>query len=418
MNLHRKIKKYWKQSVFVVLIAVCGIGFGFFMQRHQNVFAKTATVHLKTVSESDITDLRAYADQVVKKCADAPYKPTCYEEEIPKLMDTITMRQAFQVTSMVQQEDTSYAYCHVLGHKLAARETAKDPEKWKDVIDMCPVGQCSNGCIHGAFQQRFRNESLTDAQLVQYKPELADICEPRSSWEPTDLEQATCYHALGHLFMYVTNADVAKSVSLCRELTIKDNGARDYSQLCFDGVFMQIFQPLETEDFALVAGKQPTEDQMNSYCKPFTGTSREPCWAESWPLVRNQILTSKGAVQFCTNPLLATKDDQLRCFRGLFYVVTAQVQLDSEKVSSFCNGIIPSRMGLCFANGASRMIETDFKYINQAVALCSSAQLVQAKSQCYDELVNASRYDFHPGQPELTTLCQALPDPWKSRCGQ
>jgi hypothetical protein len=398
----------------LVLIAAIVAATSFF--KHYRILFKSQANTTEVANKPEIKSLKTYAQEIVQKCSDATYKPGCYEEEVPKLMDYISMTEAFEVTKSVQDEDSSYAYCHVLGHKLSSRETAKDPENWKDVIAMCPTGVCSNGCIHGAFQERFREESLTDEQIIKYKTELSDVCEARDNWHPTNLEQATCYHALGHLLMYITRADINKSTTLCQELGVKENGKRNYSQLCYDGAFMQIFQPLETEDFALVEGKQPKLKDMADFCEPYVGAMREPCWAESWPLVRSEILTPKGVVKFCTNSLLLTESDQHRCFTGMFYIYTAQVQLNSAKVTDYCNGIIPSRSGLCFANGASRMIETDFRNIKTAANLCSAAKLDVAREQCFSSLLSLASYDFHPDSPERSELCNVLPEPWKSKC--
>ena len=104
----------------------------------------------------------AAAETIIATCAQESYAPSCYDKEIPKLMDEgYSMEQAFAVTQ-VARKDPSYQYCHVLGHYLAAKETQKDPENWKDVIARIPLGMCSNGAIHGAFQERFRAESLPE----------------------------------------------------------------------------------------------------------------------------------------------------------------------------------------------------------------------------------------------------------------
>ncbi|MEZ4200780.1 MAG: hypothetical protein R3B69_04370 [Candidatus Paceibacterota bacterium] len=89
--------------------------------------------------------------------------PKCYDEEIPKLMDAgMSMEDAFAVTATIQDLDPSYQYCHVLGHELSAKETAKDPSRWKDVVARSPLGMCSNGGVHGAFQERFRVEHFDE----------------------------------------------------------------------------------------------------------------------------------------------------------------------------------------------------------------------------------------------------------------
>jgi hypothetical protein len=213
------------------------------------LFKKNSAVTAKPVSSSQISEL---AKQMVDRCKTSKFTQTCYDKEIPKLMDNptnLSMENAFAVTRIVQDIDKSFPYCHVLGHELSAKEVNKDPSKWKDVVSRCPSGTCSNGCIHGGFQEKFRAESLTDAQVQQVLPDLKTICEDRDNWHPTGLEQASCYHALGHLTMYLTRADTTKSSSLCNTIAQKSDG-RDFRHLCYDGVFMQIYQPLEPEDFS------------------------------------------------------------------------------------------------------------------------------------------------------------------------
>jgi hypothetical protein len=322
------------------------------------------------------------------------------------------MEDAFKVTSFVQDNDKNYQFCHVLGHNLSAREVAKDPSKWKEIVTRCPSGVCSNGCIHGGFQERFRSESLTAQQLEDVKGDFLDLCEPRGNWRPTGLEQGSCYHAVGHLLMYMTNAKLVKSTDLCEEIAKKSNGA-DYSQVCFDGAFMQIFQPLEPEDFALIKGKQPTKEEVYSFCQSFTDQKRGSCMSESWPLFRDEIMTPDGLTNFCSQTLPQEVD---RCFTSLFYVLPVQFQFDIEKMRTFCIGLPQKRTGQCFANIASRLIETDYRNIEKSVDLCTSAIAYDTDGACFQELLLYSTYNFHKGSEEFYKMCNALPDNWRKMC--
>lgn len=366
----------------------------------------------KPVSTTKATTLQQYADQILTKCSRENYRQGCYDENIPKLMDHLSMEEAFMVTKLVQDKDQTYQYCHVLGHKLSAREVSKNPSKWKETVSRCPSGMCSNGCIHGGFQEKFRVESLTDEQLLQVKEDLKIICEKRDNWNPTGLEQASCYHALGHLTMYLTSADINKSVKLCEEIALKNDG-RDFQQLCFDGAFMQIFQPLEPEDFALVKGKQPTKDQILFFCGDFNGHQKASCLSESWPLFRQELISDPNElVKFCQRE---EPNEQQRCFGGMFYVLTAQFNFDTDKIQAYCLGLPANKQGLCFANAASRMIETDYRNISKSVSLCSSAPSF-AQNECFNELIKYSSYNFHTKSKEFFELCNSLPDPWKDSC--
>ena len=152
--------------------------------------------------------LEKYADQVMEECDDSSYVIGCYDQEIPKLMEYISMEEAFEVAKIIQEQDFRYGYCHVLGHNLSAVETSKDVSKWKEVINRCPRGICSNGCLHGAAQERFRDNVLSQEQLDELKRELIGVCDDTDEHKLTGLERAECYHGLGHLTMYVTGADM------------------------------------------------------------------------------------------------------------------------------------------------------------------------------------------------------------------
>jgi hypothetical protein len=316
------------------------------------------------------------------------------------------------VTSQVQSKDSSYQYCHVLGHELSAQEVAKDPSQWKDVVSRCPSGLCSNGCIHGGFQERFRGQAFTESDVVKLLPDLKTICEDRPSWHPTGLEQASCYHALGHLVMYIENGEVNPSLPVCDQIAKKSDG-RDFVHLCYDGVFMQIYQPLEPEDQLLVEGKQPTVETFSAYCNKYTGQARGSCISEAWPLFRDKIQTPAGLVAHCG---LENAQERDRCFDGLEYVLTAQFNFDEKRVEDFCRGLPIERSGQCFANGAGRLIETDYRNISKSAALCAAGEPFDPNSQCYQTLLRFSTYNFHPGSTESLSLCRSLPNPWQIQC--
>lgn len=122
-----------------------------------------------------------YADDVIRRCKDEPYRPACYDKEIPKLMDVLTMEEAFEVAQAVIEKDQSYLHCHVLGHYLAGREVEKNPAARKDVIARCPATICNNGCLHGPLLKRFNKEVLDETELAALLPDLQDVCEPRES---------------------------------------------------------------------------------------------------------------------------------------------------------------------------------------------------------------------------------------------
>jgi len=349
------------------------------------------------------------ATEVIVKCKDRGYRPSCYDEEIPKLMDRISMEQAFEVTKIVQKEDQDYRYCHVLGHKLSAQEVAKDPSKWKDVLTRCPTTMCNNGCLHGGMMERFNSESLTDEQISQILPDLKTICEPRGDWKPVEVERSMCYHAVGHLNMFITNADIRKSTELCRVEGMKEDG-RDYLQTCTQGVYMQVFQPLEPEDFALVKDLTPTRQTLAKFCDVYDEFNRGACYRESWPLFSEEILTPKGAIEFCSY----SKDpiENKRCYSGLMSIITVRLAVvldDVGKIHDYCSKLPAPYDSNCFGDAANRLLQIDPDYMSLAADICQSAINGGYSDSCYRNLVSYSKLALSPGSKYWKELCSRVP---------
>ena len=379
----------------VLVVALVGV---FFMQ-----------TPLTSVSDAR---LHGEADSVINACAEESYKPACYDKEIPKVMDRgLTLEESFKVTRIIQEKDTSYWYCHVLGHNVSAKEAAKDISKWTEVVARCPQGMCSNGCLHGAFQERFRGEIVSDEELEELIPEIDSICKKGGGRNFTGLEQASCYHAIGHLTMYITNADIERAVDVCDRVASKS-----FQGLCYDGAYMQIFQPLEPEDIALVQDIAPqTREEAIDFCAQFDGRRRTSCYMETWPLFVEDFDTQFGAIErFCDREF--SHRDRVRCFNGVFYVMAAQSNFDETQITKLCSYVSDSVKAQCYANSASRFLETDYKLAQKAVAVCEQARSVGVAEQCYEELLFYSAYNYHVGSDAYISLCRSLPGEWKDRC--
>jgi len=354
---------------------------------------------------------------VMEACEGESYKPSCYDEEIPKVMDRgFTFEESFKITALIQERDSSYWYCHVLGHNVSAKEAAKDVSKWPEVVARCPTGVCSNGCLHGAFQERFRGEYVNQEELEELIPEIKDICKvEEGNRNFTGLEQASCYHALGHLTMYITNADIDRAIELCDRVSIESN-IKDFSNLCYDGAYMQIFQPLEPEDIALVQDVAPqTQSEALKYCEQFSDMRRTACFMESWPLFIDEFDKRFGAIEeFCSRDF--SPRDRTRCLNGVFYVMSARSNFDETRITELCSYVSSDAKAQCYANSASRFLETDHKLAQKAVAVCEQAREIGLQNSCYEELLFYSSYNYHEGSKSFLNLCNTMPEPWKTKC--
>lgn len=381
----------------ILLFIVLGLGAASFLAKKQ----------------ANTLNYEAYASKIIGTCRKEGDPALCYDKEIPKLLKNLSMEAVFEVTREVQRKEPSYIYCHVLGHNIASIETKKDPDKWKEVVARCPAGVCSNGCVHGAFQEKFRAENLANTGTEEIKKDLKDICEAREGFNPSGLEQGSCYHALGHLFMYITAAEVDKSTALCDELTLKEDG-RDFRPVCYDGAFMQIFQPLEREDEVLVYGKVPKKEELTDYCFKYDGEKRYSCWTESWPMSLGNSPSPGEVVSFCSE--LDTRGQE-GCYMDIFYLLPIGFEFDFKKMNRFCSEFpIVGKRQLCYGTFVSRVLEIDYGNKKKAVDFCLSATEDLLKEKCLSDLASYANFVFHPQSPETNELCSYFPPEFRQIC--
>jgi len=404
------------------------------------VRSSSITARLTGILYSGSASFESYADRIFTECSSirsSSGRRACYELEVPKLVGAISVRGAFEVTELIQKKDPTYLWCHNMGHQISEREYAKDPSRWKEVITQCPVGACSNGCIHGAMQAHFREASLGGVELKEVMPDLQSLCEERDDWHPTGLEQASCYHELGHLSVYLTGADINEAVGVCDTIGIKDDG-RNFLQTCKEGIFMQIFEPREPEDFALVYDLIPSKEKLESceqfigeakgacwekgwngsaesFCNQFSGPERAACFNEAWVVQdKDKLATPEGIINYC---MFAENQDQKKiCYNKLVFSLMALFEFDEERMKKVCVGLPEEVKGACFAHTASRMVETDKDLISRAVEICKFAEEFNLGERCYNELLYYSTFSLHAGSEEFIQYCRHLPDPWNTKC--
>ena len=374
------------------------------------------TKTLNTVKS--VEQLDAYAQEMVQKCKDAPYRPTCYEEEVPKLVTELESPQIFEVIRLIRNHDPEYLFCHVLAHELGTYEVSLDPDNWLDVVAMSPSdGLCSNGFAHGAIVTRFNDGELSPEELDYALKDLAIACETREGWNPTELIKSICYHGVGHVLIHMTEADVDTSLDACEEVALKDDG-RDYTKLCTEGVYMQLFQPLEPEDYALIdlLPEPPTRENINNFCATNSNTSDQygACWREAWPIFYKDLFDSKKVVDYCSQ--LTKEQGQDDCFVTAFTINGRHHLGDPDAMAGLCNAVPSQYQGMCFSRGANAFPEENQALIPEAIDMCSRANTKTAQNECYSFLARVASFNFHPGSDALEEMCTSLPSEWGQEC--
>jgi len=361
--------------------------------------------------------VRALAEVAAHKCQEAESRPRCYEEFIPRYMDDgLPMESVFGIVRELQAIDPSYRDCHVLAHNISAKETAKDLSKWKDVVARSPYGVCGNGSSHGAFLERFRHESLPDTSTETILGQIRGACDDRDWWHPSHDERANCVHGVGHLAMYITGGDVKKSTDICTAFATEFL-PEDFRSTCYEGVFMQVFQPLEDTDKLLVEGITPKYDDRMAFCNQFSGPVRSICVRESWILVSNHIATSAGFTAHC-KPLIGLPDEYRYCAEGIGMGVFMVVfDYDLPEMMRLCTALDSTLMSFCVTGAARRYIQTDWRNIDEAIRVCRDAE-ERVHAPCFANLISYGQNTFTNHPKEAHALCAGMPAPWSKQCAE
>ncbi len=334
----------------------------------------------------------------------------CYEAEVPTLYPGMPVARIFDVVREIRTLDSSYQFCHVLGHKIGERVVAEDPNSWVGAIPLNPSdGLCSNGFIHGVVGGRFRSEVLNDTTIEKFVPDFIRACQAHDAWTPSDLDRAICYHGMGHLFDFITDANIPKALDLCSRVA-----PEAYSRVCIQGVFMQIYQPLEPDDYQLIARMKVKP--MKATVRTFCATFKDPiyvgsCLEESWPFFQKEITDGSGVASFCSGQPNTRETDQ--CYVSMSAIIGRMSLDDSSKAAAACDRFPTTHRETCYSYTAQAVLEEDLSDSRKAIDLCERAG-DPAAGQCISDLVGHAHFTFGNNTKKYDAFCAALPS--TSRC--
>lgn len=346
------------------------------------------------------------AARIVSLCSKDAVSSSCYEREVPALFPEKSLTDIFSTIRAIRAQDSKYQFCHVLAHKLGEAVVAQDPERWMEAMSQNPSdGLCSNGFIHGVIGGRFRAEVLDGTTLQTFIPDFSRACEPRESWQASSLDQAMCYHGMGHLYMFITDAVIPHALSLC-ESTALEKGTGDYRRVCLEGVFMQIYQPLEPDDFLMLERMEsvPTVHTVRAFCGMFTHNAYEgACLRESWPLFREEILSGSGVDSFCAGQ--PDEKETMHCYESAFSIMGRMSIGNPESALNACAQVHFSRKRACYAYAARAVLEESRKDGDAAIALCAAAPN-RYKAACMEDVLSTAHFMFGNNIEASKQLCR------------
>ncbi len=351
----------------------------------------------------------SHAASIVSECRESQDHARCYESLVPLLYPKMSVPQLFEIIRSIRSSDPTYQFCHVLAHKIGERVVADDLEHWIDAIPLNPAsGYCSNGFIHGVVGGRFRSEVLDTKTIETHMSDFRRACESRDGWSPSDLDRAICYHGMGHLYDFITDADLNLALDLCERTT-----TAQFQRVCIEGVFMQIFQPLEPDDLALIEQMtmKPTPNSYRRFCDSFKDDDYVgACLREAWPMVPG-VLDGSGTAQLCEGQPNSELVDS--CYQTAFSIVGRIKQGQPEEQAHACDRAPEARRNTCYSVVANAIVEEDRTNAPGAVSFCSRAPKPR---ECLEDLAKTARFNFGSNAGQYKRFCGALPKDMEAQC--
>ena len=362
--------------------------------------------------------LEEYAQIMLDRCADLETKEACYLNEVSQLMDIISLEEAFEIIRIAQESDSWLMVCHTIGHVIGQKEVEKDPDNWVEIIGRCPDFTCSDGCPHGAVIGRFGGDQLSQKDAQQAKEELSTACGYDGIEDHLTPRMYKCIHGVGHLIMFLAEADIEESLAICKSVSAGDDNSA-YAA-CSEGVFMIMHQPFGPDQEDLVEGLAPTFNQIDEFCGKYEGIALESCYNEAFPTIGGGVLDQSVVEDYCKYSDNIEVQD--RCLEVLHMVAAKQFlvsdNLTLEDLVDYCGDASTDKVGRnCIRSGAVKVLQQDPAFLDRVVDMCLQAEGIGYGQACFNEISDYFPRTYLVGnESALNEYCSVLPDDWQAVC--
>lgn len=170
--------------------------------------------------------IRKITIDINEKCKTEP--AICYEEGVRRqLLDKYETQEILAAIYDFDKYYSCHAFTHFLGRALY-KKLGSIPDAYSQVDFTC-----HGGSYHGVLEA-FLDEHKTTIDEISGK-ELAQICadSPKKVTKSQNQIVTECLHGYGHAFMFITEADLPKSLAYCDKLD------PIHQERCWGGAFME-----------------------------------------------------------------------------------------------------------------------------------------------------------------------------------
>ena len=312
------VRRYVVFAVLLVLLLAAGIG----------VYMR----HLRIQSQGVQEFITKYA------AADDVKRVAISQEYLAK----------YPASQLLASIDAKYAdtLCHVQGHAIG-RAIYRTNQNFSESLQICG-NACTYGCFHGVLMEMFKTDSDTlggtfeDSTSTDYlahiQQEAKGLCsqpQVRDSVAPQ-----ACYHALGHVFTFMTDENLHAGVSACDILTTPLT-----RQLCVSGAFMEYMFATSSHDLVVTkddapCGAYPADSDECYRYKAFG-------WIHAW---NDPVAAMNACDRFGKNTLL--------CIKSIAWAQASLHLINNDVAfSNLCGGFVGDKHAACIVGALLRVAE-------------------------------------------------------------
>lgn len=339
----------------------------------------------------------SYVKEEYMRCIELDEDPKtgeCLNELAVYAYDTYgTKRVASEFDSL--SYEAKHVWCHEVMHYMGWRAFETEEDIARAFLQSSEL--CDSGMYHGVMEEYLRQHGLGG--------DIADIIKntcARSLASNPDLSDGTlslCYHGLGHGLMYITTADLRRSLDYCDLLSNADSHA------CYGGVFMEYAAAKSVGP--LSDAQRPDLSDFN-YCSELSPKQKTACLSRQG---MNNLVVAKGdvgeAMRLC---LHIEGQDQIGCFQavGANTPTPSRSHADSAIACKSAIGVASSSYEHCITGALGFVAQLELGDPQGMIDFCGATEDAQQIS-CYEQAGKNLLFWLRSGET-IEEKCRLFPE--------
>lgn len=372
------------------------------------VFLIAAIFVIKPPGSLNQEALAKEAAKIVNICQKEPKQwRTCYGSQFATLVTSRDFDTALTTLHLVQDMDGKTRDCHLIAHRMASAQVAKNPSLWQEFLGQVTASECIGGFIHGAIETHRRD----NPSFVVNEQTIPQVCELTTKNQGTGY----CVHMFGHILLVETQHDIPQAIDICAKLGEK------VQFNCYTGSFMENITRDNLVDHGLaehVPYNEESAKNQEKVCNQFTGEKAKACWQEITHYYTHLADHDPKRLyeEFCSRA--DSEPSQDACFLHGVTFIAGKPDLDEDiDMDNLCNpfsGEDQKRAVRCINTIIFVLTNSSPKFAETVIHLCSKGLSQDNQKGCFKSL--GQRLSKLVSSDEMHSLCTPVPDEYRNFC--